>query len=80
MTPIASQTAWALPHLATVAEMKGVVEYLSTEFSTSSQHSFPLIEFIDTPGLTDGTLKYPFDVNEACRASNPPRALCLSVR
>ena len=34
-----------------------------TEISTSEEKNFPLVEFIDTPGLTDGTLKYPFDVD-----------------
>ena len=48
-----------------------MVDYLSTEFSTSSNRSFPLIEFIDTPGLTDGRLKYPFDVNEAPSSHKP---------
>ena len=48
-----------------------MVDYLSAEFSTSSNRCFPLIEFIDTPGLTDGTLRYPFDVNEAASRPNP---------
>jgi hypothetical protein len=30
----------------------------------STARSFQLIDFIDTPGLTDGNLRYPFKVNE----------------
>ena len=43
----------------------GLVEYLSTEISTSKQKKFPLVTFVDTPGLVDGDMNYPFDVNEA---------------
>ena len=42
---------------------KGVVDFLSTEISCSKQKKFSLINFIDTPGLVDGDMKYPFDVN-----------------
>ena len=44
--------------------MLGVVEYLTTEISTSKQKKFSLITFVDTPGLVDGDMKYPFDVDE----------------
>lgn len=43
----------------------GVVEYLMTEISTSKQKKFSLITFVDTPGLVDGDMKYPFDVDES---------------
>lgn len=43
----------------------GVVEYLSTEISTSKQKKFSLVTFVDTPGLVDGDMKYPFDVEQA---------------
>ena len=43
----------------------GVVDYLTTEISTSKQKKFSLVTFVDTPGLVDGDMKYPFDVNEA---------------
>ena len=43
----------------------GVVDYLSTEISTSKQKRFPLVTFVDTPGLVDGDMNYPFDVNQA---------------
>ena len=42
----------------------GLVEYLSTEISTSKQKKFPLVTFVDTPGLVDGDMNYPFDVNQ----------------
>ena len=38
----------------------GVVDYLSTEISTSKQKKFPLVTFVDTPGLVDGDMNYPF--------------------
>ena len=43
----------------------GVTDYLQTEISTSKQKKFSLVTFVDTPGLVDGDMKYPFDVNEA---------------
>eukprot|EP00287_Rhodomonas_sp_CCMP768_P013518 CAMPEP_0196722358 /NCGR_PEP_ID=MMETSP1091-20130531/4732_1 /TAXON_ID=302021 /ORGANISM="Rhodomonas sp., Strain CCMP768" /LENGTH=474 /DNA_ID=CAMNT_0042064037 /DNA_START=59 /DNA_END=1483 /DNA_ORIENTATION=- len=58
------QTISAFPHLENLAKIDGVVDFLATEFSTSVEKNFPLVEFIDTPGLTDGTLKYPFDVDQ----------------
>jgi len=42
-----------------------VVDYLNTEISTSKQKKFSLVTFVDTPGLVDGDMKYPFDVNES---------------
>ena len=42
----------------------GVVDYLTTEVSTSKQKKFPFVIFIDTPGLVDGDMKYPFDVDK----------------
>ena len=41
------------------------MDYLSTEISTSKQKKFSLVTFVDTPGLVDGEMKYPFDVNKA---------------
>ena len=43
---------------------KGVVDYLNTEVATSKQKKFPFVTFIDTPGLVDGDMKYPFNVEE----------------
>ncbi|KAJ8364383.1 hypothetical protein SKAU_G00132140 [Synaphobranchus kaupii] len=44
---------------------KGVSEYLTTEICTSRQKRFSLVTFVDTPGLVDGYMKYPFDVDQA---------------
>ena len=41
------------------------MDYLQTEVSTSKQKKFPLVTFVDTPGLVDGDMNYPFDVNRA---------------
>uniref|UniRef100_A0A8D0BAS3 Dynamin N-terminal domain-containing protein n=1 Tax=Salvator merianae TaxID=96440 RepID=A0A8D0BAS3_SALMN len=50
------------PHFQALQNFKGIPEYLSTEICTSKQKLFPLITFLDTPGLVDGDMKYPFDV------------------
>ena len=43
----------------------GLLNYLTTEISSSKQKKFPLVSFIDTPGLVDGAMAYPFDVQKA---------------
>jgi len=53
------------PHYQSLAQIKNLVNHLSTEVSTSKQKKFPLVTFIDTPGLVDGDMKYPFDVDKA---------------
>ncbi|XP_028843203.1 uncharacterized protein LOC114794664 [Denticeps clupeoides] len=53
------------PHFKPLQEFKGVAEYLSTEVCTSRQKRFSLVTFVDTPGLVDGDMKYPFDVDQA---------------
>ncbi|XP_078451353.1 uncharacterized protein LOC144719365 isoform X1 [Lampetra planeri] len=53
------------PSLASFSSGRGVSEYLCTEISTSKQKKFSLVTFIDTPGLVDGDMKYPFDVDKA---------------
>ena len=45
--------------------LAGLLEYINTEISTSKQKKFPLVTFVDTPGLVDGDMNYPFDVNQA---------------
>lgn len=57
-------TLHLFPHLKPLQEIQGVLDFLSTEISTSKQKKFSLVTFIDTPGLVDGDLQYPFDVNE----------------
>ncbi|XP_053550693.1 uncharacterized protein LOC128642062 [Bombina bombina] len=53
------------PHFKPLQSFHGVSEYLCTEISTSRQKKFSLVTFVDTPGLVDGDMKYPFDVNRA---------------
>ncbi len=43
----------------------GVRDYVTTEISTSKQKKFNLVMFVDTPGLVDGDMLYPFEVNKA---------------
>ncbi|XP_064619209.1 sarcalumenin-like [Lineus longissimus] len=53
------------PHFEPLRQIKGVTDYMSTELSTSKQKKFSLVTFVDSPGLVDGDMKYPFDVNDA---------------
>ncbi|XP_064180659.1 uncharacterized protein LOC135249206 isoform X2 [Anguilla rostrata] len=53
------------PHFKHLQDFKGVLEYLTTEICTSRQKRFSLVTFVDTPGLVDGYMKYPFDVDQA---------------
>ena len=40
------------------------MNYLSTKVSTSRQKKFSLVMFVDTPGLVDGDMNYPFNVDD----------------
>ncbi|GAB6030000.1 hypothetical protein CHUAL_005692 [Chamberlinius hualienensis] len=53
------------PHFKPLQKIRGVVDYLATEISTSRQKKFSLVTFVDTPGLVDGDMNYPFDVNQS---------------
>jgi len=53
------------PHFKPLAQMPNLTDYLSTEISTSKQKKFPLVTFVDSPGLVDGDMSYPFDVNQS---------------
>ncbi|XP_063713858.1 uncharacterized protein LOC134841746 [Symsagittifera roscoffensis] len=53
------------PYFKPLQEIPGVIENLSTEISTSRNKKFTLVNFLDTPGLTDGDMKYGFDVDQA---------------
>ncbi|DBA00473.1 TPA: hypothetical protein N0F65_002716 [Lagenidium giganteum] len=44
---------------------KPLIENLNTCVSASTKRHFPMVDFIDSPGLVDGDISYPFDVNEA---------------
>ena len=55
------------PHFKPLSEIKGLIDYVGTEISTSKQKKFSLVTFIDTPGLVDGEMNYPFDVEKAIK-------------
>ena len=53
-----------LGYLEGMEKFKNLLEHVRTEVvPASSAHSFPCVELIDTPGLTDGDLVYPFDID-----------------
>ena len=62
---LGNATLHLYPQLKTIGDIHHSIEYVSTEITTSKQKQFSLITFIDTPGLVDGDMKYPFDVNRA---------------
>ena len=53
------------PHIQGIKKFGvGLMENLFTLVSVSHAKSFPMVDFIDTPGLVDGDLGYAFPVNE----------------
>ncbi|KAI8612514.1 hypothetical protein BC830DRAFT_1083313 [Chytriomyces sp. MP71] len=46
--------------LKPMADLKGLLPSLATEIVPSRHRNFDMITFIDTPGLVDGGVKYPF--------------------
>ena len=65
LTGAASLYYW--PRLAEMrqrSELSACVEYLQTEVTVSEERNFRQIIFVDTPGLVDGTLSYPYPVEE----------------
>eukprot|EP01029_Cantina_marsupialis_P001502 TRINITY_DN11286_c0_g1_i1.p1 TRINITY_DN11286_c0_g1~~TRINITY_DN11286_c0_g1_i1.p1 ORF type:complete len:476 (+),score=141.88 TRINITY_DN11286_c0_g1_i1:140-1567(+) len=57
-------TLMMFPHLKGLEKYgKGFIENLCTQVSISQSRDFPLVDFIDTPGLVDGKMLYAFDVN-----------------
>ena len=40
------------------------MQYLCTELCDSIAKRFPLVTFIDSPGLVDGNMNYAFDVKD----------------
>ncbi len=59
------------PYLKPLQSIPGVLQYLSTELVTPSSAaahrstSSHLVTFVDTPGLADGELHYPYDIERA---------------
>jgi GTPase SAR1 family protein len=62
---LGNATIHLYPQVKHMPNVKDSIEYVNTEISTSKQKQFSLVTFIDTPGLVDGDMKYPFDVNNA---------------
>eukprot|EP00899_Mesostigma_viride_P020512 jgi/Mesvir1/28462/Mv15884-RA.2 len=52
------------PHLRGLEQYSGVSQHLETEISTSKERNFSCIEFVDTPGLVDGSVQYPYPVED----------------
>lgn len=57
-------TLRAFDYLKGIEKFEGVVNHLSTEVVDSNHRNFPMVDLIDTPGLTDGKLQYAFPVND----------------
>ena len=53
------------PYLKPLQSIPGVLQYLSTKLTPSDARRFSLVTFIDTPGLADGELHYPYDIERA---------------
>lgn len=62
---LGNATMHLYPQLKGLVDIQNSLDYVSTEITTSKQKQFSLLTFIDTPGLVDGDMKYPFDVNKA---------------
>ena len=52
-------------HIDGLAQFKGITENVFTEISTSKSKSFSCVDLLDSPGLVDGEMEYPFDVVES---------------
>ena len=52
-------------YLSEFKKVDGIMSNLFTEISTSKEKNFVCTDLIDTPGLVDGDMQYPFDVQDA---------------
>lgn len=52
------------PHLAGLEKFQNCLSKFDVQVSTSRARDFSNIDFIDTPGLLDGNVGYPIDVQE----------------
>lgn len=64
-TLTAKATLHLYPHFKQLEKIKGVVDYLATEIVPKKAKKFNLVTFVDTPGLVDGEISYPYDVDKA---------------
>eukprot|EP00501_MAST-03F_sp_TOSAG23-6_P000739 GSMAST32.ASY1.ANO1.767.1 assembled CDS len=53
------------PHIRGISQFPGLIENFTTITSVSNSRNFPMVDFMDTPGLVGGGVSYSFDVNEA---------------
>lgn len=53
------------PHMDGLNRCAGVANCIRTEIVESTVRSFPMVTFIDTPGLIDNNIDYPYDVDAA---------------
>lgn len=51
-------------YLEGVQDMEGLNANIFTEISTSKEKNFSCVDFLDSPGLVDGDMEYPFDVGK----------------
>ncbi|WIA39674.1 hypothetical protein OEZ86_005739 [Tetradesmus obliquus] len=52
-------------YLEDLGGFQGLLPNLFTEITTSTERSFACVDFVDTPGLVDGDMKYPFPVKDS---------------
>ena len=52
-------------HINGLSKFKGISENVFTEISTSKDRNFSCVDLVDSPGLVDGEMEYPFDVTES---------------
>jgi hypothetical protein len=43
-------------------QFKGITDNVFTEISTSKDKNFSCVDLLDSPGMVDGEMEYPFDV------------------
>ncbi|XP_023661167.1 uncharacterized protein [Paramormyrops kingsleyae] len=66
--PLKHKASVSLPVVARESLLPGMQLYISTlttNLYKSLQKHFSLLTFVDSPGLVDGDMKYPFDVDQA---------------
>uniref|UniRef100_A0A7S0UNL7 Dynamin N-terminal domain-containing protein n=1 Tax=Polytomella parva TaxID=51329 RepID=A0A7S0UNL7_9CHLO len=52
-------------YLKDFCKFDGIIPNLFTEITPSKDKNFSCVDFIDTPGLVDGDMQYPFNVQNA---------------
>lgn len=52
-------------YLEDFGKFKGIMHNLFTEVTTSKDKNFSCVDFVDTPGLVDGDMQYPFNVEDS---------------